>query len=123
MRLFNILLFLVMLIVPARLATSSENITDGHVLPTPIMRTVNPETVKAGEVATVTGDYLDRSRVAEVYLTDGNTDVKVEVIEQTIKTIKIRVPAKTAAGRYGLMVLMVSDEPTLIEEPVHVKVE
>jgi hypothetical protein len=92
-------------------------------LPTPVMRTVDPDTVKAGQVATVSGEYLDKSRVAEVYLTDGKVDVKVEILEQTAGSLKFRVPEKTGAGRYNLMVLLVDVEPKLIEEPARVIVQ
>jgi hypothetical protein len=92
-------------------------------LPTPVMRTVNPETVKVGAVATVSGEYLDKSRVAEVYLTDGKVDVKVEIVEQASGALKFRVPEKTVAGRYNLMVLLADEVPKLIEEPARLTVE
>jgi hypothetical protein len=123
MRLFNTFAFIVMLAFSVRLATTGEYSTDTNPLPTPVMRTVNPETVKAGEVATVSGEYLDKSRVAELFLTDGKTDVKVDILEQKSTALKFRVPASAAAGRYNLLVLLVGAEPTLIEEPARVRVE
>ena len=87
-------------------------------LPTPVMRTVDPDSVKAGEVAAVLGENLDKSRVAELYLTNGSVDVKVQIVEQTSAAIKFRLPAKVAPGRYNMMVLLVGDPPRLIEEPL-----
>lgn len=123
MRLFNILVFMIMLAFSVRLAVTGENGTEVNPLPTPVMRTVNPETVKAGEIAVVSGDYLDKSRVAELFLTDGKTDLKVEIVEQQKTELKFRVPANAQSGRYNLLVLMVATEPTLIEEPARVRVE
>src|SRR5947207_2079927 len=105
MRTFKILVF-VFIFLFAMQSASRGATEDRQPLPTPVMRTVNPETVKAGEVATVSGEYLDKTRVSEVYLTDGNVDVKVEIVEQASGSLKFRVPGKTAAGRYNLMVLL-----------------
>lgn len=123
MRLFNTLVFMVLFAFFANIAVPGENGTESSPAPTPVMRAVNPETVKAGEVAVVSGDYLDKSRVAELFLTDGKADVKVEIVEQQKTELKFRVPAKTQSGRYNLLVLMVATEPMLIEEPARIRVE
>lgn len=123
MRLFNTLIFIVLFAFFAKIAVPGENGTESSPAPTPVMRAVSPETVKAGEIAVVSGDYLDKSRVAELFLTDGKADVKVEIVDQQKTELKFRVPAKTQSGRYNLLVLMVASEPTLIEEPARVRVE
>ena len=38
---------------------------------TPIVKQVAPETAKAGDVITITGENLDKTRVKEFYLTTG----------------------------------------------------
>jgi hypothetical protein len=104
-----------------RLASAAS--TDPNtVLPTPVMRTVNPESVKAGEVATVSGEYLDKSRVKELYLTNNSGDVTVQIVDQTSVSIKFKLPEKVALGRYNLLVLMAGDPERLIEEPARVTV-
>ena len=120
MRLLNLLVLTIMFL-SARVGASAE-IKDVNPLPTPLMRTASPEDVKAGATVTVAGDYLDKSRVAEVYLTNGKVDVKVDVIEQARTELKFKVPEKIAVGRYNLMVLMVGEEPKLIEEPARLTV-
>lgn len=122
MRLFKVAVMAVVLLGGVKLATSA-GAKDPEVQPTPMMRTVAPETVKAGEIATVSGEYLDKSRVADVFLTDGQTDFKVEILEQTSSAIKFRVPAKVVPARYNLLVLLVDVEPKLIEEPVRITVQ
>jgi hypothetical protein len=123
MRTFNVVVFVFIFLFAMQSASRGATTEDRRPLPTPVMRTVNPETVKAGAVATVSGEYLDKSRVSEVYLTDGNVDVKVEIIEQAAGSLKFKVPEKTAAGRYNLMVLLADEIPKLIEEPARLKVE
>lgn len=84
----------------------------------PQMSTVEPEQGKAGDIITAHGDYLDRSRFKELFLTNRDGDIRVEIIEQTEKSVKFKIPAKAAPGRYALMVLMNTPEPTLLEQPV-----
>lgn len=121
MRLFKLFGFVFIFLFALRLASSAA--TDpGQVLPTPILRTVDPETVKPGDIATVSGDHMDKSRVAELYLTNGSADFKLEIVEQTSTVIRFKVPEKIAPGRYNTMVLLVGDPPRLIEEPARVTV-
>lgn len=121
MRLIKRFAFAFIFLFAIRLASAAS--TDPNtVLPTPVMRAVNPESVKAGETATVVGEYLDKSRVAELYLTNGTTDVKVQIVEQTSVSIKFKLPEKVAPGRYQTLVLLVGDPDRLIEEPARVTV-
>jgi hypothetical protein len=121
MRLNKLFGFAFIFLFAMRLVSAAS--TDPNtVLPTPVMRTVTPESVKAGEVATVSGEYLDKSRVAELYLTNGTTDVKVQIVEQTSVSIKFKLPEKVAPGRYNLLVLLVGDPERLIEEPARLTV-
>ena len=121
MRFFKLFVPIILLLCAVRLASWGAAI-DREPNPTPMMRTVNPETVKAGDIATVSGEYLDKSRVAEVYLTNGTVDIKVQILEQTDSAIKFKVPEKAQPGRYHLMVLMTDEPPKLIEEPARLTV-
>ena len=89
----------------------------------PYMKTVEPATAKAGDVVKVVGDFLDKTRVAEVYLTNRNTDLKVAIVEQTTDFIRFKVPAETKTGRYGLMFLTAGTDPKLLEQPVYLEVQ
>lgn len=89
----------------------------------PYMKSVEPATAKAGDVVKVVGDSLDKTRVTEVYLTKGNTDLKVQIVEQTAEFIRIKVPAAVVPGRYQLMFLMAGPDPKLLEQPVFLVVE
>ncbi len=89
----------------------------------PRMTAVEPPTGKVGDVVAVAGENLDKDQVKEVYLTAGNTDLKVEVTEQAGAAIKFKIPAKAVAGRYSLMILTGGKEPKLIEQPVKITVE
>ena len=89
----------------------------------PRMTTVTPDTAKVGDTLTVEGENLQKSHVAEVYLTDGKNDVKVDVTEQTEKAIKFTVPKSAKPGRLALMILTAEQQPKLIEQPVKVTIE
>jgi len=66
--------------------------------PTPQIRTVDPMSVKAGEVVTLEGEYLDQSYVSGIILTDDTTDFKAVITEQTATAIKIKVPSSMKPG-------------------------
>lgn len=89
----------------------------------PRMTAVEPANGKVGDVLSVTGEHLEKSNVAEVYLTDGKNDLKVVVSEQTSTVLKFQIPQKATAGRFALMILTAGKEPKLIEQPVKVTVE
>jgi len=89
----------------------------------PRMTGVDPDTGKAGDVITVSGEHLAKGEVVEVYLTDGKKDTKVQVSEQAAESLKIKIPDKMTTGRFALMVLTGGKEPKLIEQPVKVNVE
>ena len=88
----------------------------------PHMASVAPDTGKAGDVLTVTGENLQKEVVVKLYLYDGKNDIQCEVIEQTEKTIKFKIPAKVT-GRFPLEVLTGGKEPKLSEQPVKITVE
>jgi hypothetical protein len=89
----------------------------------PIMRSVEPASGKIGDVLVIEGENLGQESVAALYLTDGKTDVKVPIIEQTGTSIKFRIPLEAKPGRLALMVLTKDKPPRLIEEPVKITVE
>jgi hypothetical protein len=89
----------------------------------PKMSFLNPETARAGDVVIVDGEFLGKTFVAELYITDGSTDWKTEILEQTQTRIKFKVPRGVKPGRHALMVLTRGLEPKLIEEPVRINIE
>jgi IPT/TIG domain len=122
MRLFNVLALMALLLFGTRLA-SAESIKEPQNLPVPILHAVNPESAKPGDVVTVSGENLDKSRVTELYLTNGGVDLKVVITDQSATAIKFKVPEKATAGRYTLTVLLAGENPTLLDEPLHLHVE
>ena len=89
----------------------------------PQMQTVEPSSAKSGDVVTVTGENLGTAIVANLYLTDGKADIKVEMTEQTDTAIKFKIPASMKTGRFALMVLTKGKDAKYIEEPVKVLIE
>jgi len=90
--------------------------------PMPRMVSVDPDGGKVGDIIVVTGENLQKENVAKVYLTDEKKDTQVEVLEQTATTIKFKIPAKLANGRFIVMVLTVGKDAKYIEQPVKVSV-
>ena len=82
---------------------------------------IDPMTAKVGDVVTVSGESIDKKNIDILYLTDGKTDIKVEVTEQSEKSIKFKVPESAKGKRWTVMVHTTKDQ--LIEEPVRVTIE
>ncbi len=89
----------------------------------PHITAVDPVSGKAGATLTATGEYLDKSRVAELYLSTGNTDLRVPILEQSATVIKFKIPSGITPGRFRLTVLMAGPDPKLLEQPVTLLVE
>jgi hypothetical protein len=88
----------------------------------PMMRTVDPYNAKIGAEVLVSGENLSDKLVAEVYLGVDGKNTKVDVISQTDKELKFRVP-KIKAGPYRVLVLTKGADPAMIEEPVRLVIE
>jgi hypothetical protein len=88
----------------------------------PMMRTVDPYSAKIGAEVLVSGENLGNNLVAEVYVGVDGKNTKVDVISQTDKELKFKVP-KVKAGPYRVLVLTKGAEPTIIEEPVRLVIE
>ena len=86
--------------------------------PTPLMRTVEPLPIKAGEVVTIKGDHLSKDLISAVYVSEGGKDRQVTLLTQTEEAVSFKVPAELKAGSYKVIVLLNSVEPLLVEEPV-----
>src|SRR5215471_11395957 len=108
--------FVVPLLLSAGLAAFAQQ-------PMPRMTTVDPLNGKAGDEITVSGENLEKTNVAKVFLTDGKNDVQVNVTDQSATSLKFKIPAKASAGRFALMLLTAGKDPKLIEQPVKLTVE
>ena len=112
-----------LLVAGVLLLGASKDAKDQGWKPTPLMRTVAPDTAKIGDEITVAGEYLDKTRVAAVYLTDGKWEIKMTIVEQSETSLKVKIPDKTKPGRLRLMVLTTGAEPQFLEQPVTVSIE
>lgn len=91
--------------------------------PTPIMRTVTPDEAKTGDTLTITGEFLDKERVSDVYLTTGEDNYKLEILSQTEAKLTAKIPASAKSGRLRLMVLTAGLEPQFLEQPLIVRLK
>jgi hypothetical protein len=88
---------------------------------TPRCSAVDPDTVKSGDTVNATCENANNSGGAELYLTDGNVDTKVAVMEKSSDKIKFQVP-RIKPGRYHLA-FMTANKASIIEQPVVLTVE
>jgi len=82
---------------------------------------VEPDSGKKGDTITAKGENLGKAGIAELYLTDGQKDTKVDISDQSDTELKFAIP-EIKAGRYHLLVLT-ANKASLIEQPVIVTVE
>jgi IPT/TIG domain len=82
---------------------------------------VDPDTAKTGDTVNVTCENVNKSTVADLYLTDGKDDTKIAVMEHTDDKIKFQVP-RIKPGRYHIAVLT-ANKASMIEQPIALTVE
>jgi hypothetical protein len=86
-----------------------------------VLQGVMPTVARPGDVVTVTGFALGPDRLKEIYLTNGEVDYRVEILEQSNLAVRLRVPAKIPAGQMRFAIVVVS-RPELLEQPVLLKI-
>jgi hypothetical protein len=85
---------------------------------------VDPLTVKVGAVVSAKGEGIGPAIVDELYLTNTEQDVKVDIINQTEKLITFKVPVGLKPGRWALMIHLKAGNGTrFFEQPIKVTVE
>jgi hypothetical protein len=89
----------------------------------PRITSVEPANGKPGDVIAVSGENLEKDTVAKVYLTDGKNDTLVEVVDQSAKGIKFKIPATAKPSRLSIMVLTAGKDAKYIEQPVKVQID
>ena len=82
---------------------------------------VDPDTAKTGDTVNATCENVNKTTVADMYLTDGKDDTKVAVMEHTDDKVKFQVP-RIKPGRYHLAFLT-ANKASMIEQPVALTVE
>jgi hypothetical protein len=86
-----------------------------------VLQAVVPTEARPGDVVTVTGFALDADHLKEIYLTNGEMDYRVEILEQNKVAARLRVPAGVPAGQMRFAIV-VGTRPELLEQPVVLKI-
>jgi hypothetical protein len=99
-----------LLILPARqlVAQGTSHVT-----------AVDPPAGKPNDIVTVSGDGLEKSHVAAVFLSDDKDDHKVVVVSQTADKIMIKVP-DVKSGDYNISI---QSGNAILIEPVRFTVQ
>jgi hypothetical protein len=82
---------------------------------------VDPDTAKTGDTVNVTCENVNKTTVADLYLTDGKDDTKIVVMDHTQDKIKFQVP-RMKPGRYHIAFLT-ANKASMVEQPVVLNVE
>jgi len=82
---------------------------------------VDPDTAKTGDMVNITCQNVNKTTVADLYLTDGKDDTKIAIMERNEDKIKFQVP-KLKPGRYHIAFLT-ANKASMIEQPVVLTVE
>jgi hypothetical protein len=69
----------------------------------PRLTGVTPDTAKAGDTVTATGENLGKGSVVAIFLSDADKDYKVQVIEQTPEKIVFKV-AQVKPASYNVSI-------------------
>jgi len=88
----------------------------------PMMRSMDKDEAMRGDLVAVSGENLGKANIAELYLTNGKDDFKVDITEQTAAMLKFKVGKDIRFGRYSLMILTSSEQPMFIEQPVKLNI-
>ena len=88
----------------------------------PTMRSVDKDEAMRGDIVVVTGQNLGNTSVAELYLTNGKDDFKVDIREQSSVALKFVIGRDVRFGRYSLMILTSGETPMFIEQPVKINI-
>ena len=87
----------------------------------PSCTAVDPDTAKSGDTVAITCENADKTKVSDLFLTDGKDDTKVAVMERTADKIKFTVP-RIKPGRYHIAFLT-ANKSSMVEQPVVLTVE
>jgi hypothetical protein len=87
-----------------------------------LLHSVAPDTARPGDRVVAGGEKLTDKYLAELYLTNGKDDIKVEILKQTETEVTFKVPPGIKGG-FRLMILTAGADPKLVEQPVRLLVE
>jgi len=82
----------------------------------PRLTSVEPAMASPGDALVTSG--TDLNEVELLFLTVGETDVKVEITGKTAQEIKFKLPADVAHGQYRLMIQTGGEAPALLVQPI-----
>ena len=81
---------------------------------------VEPAVMRPGDVASASGQYLDRSKVADLLLTNGDLSALTHILEQHATLIRFRLPSTLEAGRYSILLVTREQQPRFIQQDVEI---
>src|SRR5687768_10141093 len=83
---------------------------------------LEPDSGRPGDIITAYGEQLGSARIQELLLTDGECTSLVTIIQQNEVSIRFRIPARLAPGRYKVVILPSGRYPQGVEQQVVLRV-
>jgi hypothetical protein len=87
----------------------------------PRCTSLDPDTAKTGDTVNVTCENVNKTTVADLYLTDGKDDTKIAIMDHTADKITFHVP-RIKPGRYHIAFLT-ANKASMVEQPIVLTVE
>jgi hypothetical protein len=117
-RINRIFLGLVLVLSAIPLVKLPGRVLDNNVT---VLQQVMPTEARPGDVVVVTGYALDATHLKEIYLTNGEVDYRVEILEQNDLVVRLRIPAKIPSGQMRFAIVIAS-RPEMLEQPVFLRI-
>jgi len=84
---------------------------------------VEPASAQPGDVVLIYGRGLERSKIADVLLTDGGYSVLTRILDQGETSIRVQLPRMLKPGFYSIVLATRDRETRLLDQGVTIKVE
>jgi len=84
---------------------------------------VEPASARPGDVVLIYGRGLERSKIADVLLTDGGYSVLTRILDQGETSIRVQLPRMLEPGFYSIVLATRDRETRLLDQGVTIKVE
>src|SRR6185436_1975369 len=81
---------------------------------------IEPAVIRPGGIVNAFGAYLDRSKLADLLLTDGDSSALTHILEQNATRIRFRLPSMLEAGRYSILLVTRERQPRFIQQDVEI---
>ena len=77
---------------------------------------VDPAKARPGDIVMIYGRGLERSKIADVLLTDGDHSALTHIVDQSDTSIRVRLPRMLEAGSYSIVLATCDRETRFLDK-------